>query len=96
MPRAGFEGAPSAVSAFSRQLLLSISTWTPLGITGGEGMRYIAYAVDALGVASATYQVECIGDEDATDRARELLEAHMTIELWQGYRRVTRLTRDNS
>jgi hypothetical protein len=59
-------------------------------------MRYIAYAVDAFGVASATYEVECIGDEDAMDIARELLEAHITIELWQGFRRVTRLTRDDS
>ena len=59
-------------------------------------MRYVAYAVDAFGVASATYEIECIGDDDATDSARELLDVHMTIELWQGFRRVKRLTRGDS
>ncbi|WP_024516210.1 hypothetical protein [Bradyrhizobium sp. Tv2a-2] len=56
--------------------------------------RYIAYAVDVSGIANATYELQCANDEDAEDRVRELLEAHQTIELWEGVRRVARLTRD--
>ena len=55
---------------------------------------YIAYAVDAYGIANATYELRCANDEDAEDRVRELLEAHQAIELWVGVRRVARLTRD--
>ena len=58
-------------------------------------MRYVAYAVDSFGVAHATYEIECAADEDATHRVRKLLEAHPTIELWQGVRRVARMTQDD-
>jgi len=57
-------------------------------------MRYVAYAVDTFGVSLATYEFLCASDADAEHRARKLLEAHPTIEIWQGTRRVVRLTRD--
>jgi hypothetical protein len=56
--------------------------------------RYIAYAVDVFGIANATYELRCANDKDAEERVRELLEAHQTIELWEGLRRVALLTRD--
>jgi hypothetical protein len=33
-------------------------------------MRYVAFAVDLLGVARATYELECPDDNDANDRAQ--------------------------
>ena len=51
-------------------------------------MRYVAYAVDTFGVALATYEFLCANDADAEHRARKLLDAHQTIEIWQGTRRV--------
>jgi hypothetical protein len=59
-------------------------------------MCYVAYAVDAFGVAQATYVFQCAGDEDALCQARKLLEDHSTIELWQDLRRLARLTRNES
>jgi hypothetical protein len=56
--------------------------------------RYIAYAVDVFGIANATYELQCIDDEDAENRVRKLLDAHQTIELWEGVRRIARVTRD--
>ena len=54
-------------------------------------MRYVAYAVDTFGVALATYEFLCANDADAEHRAGKLLDAHQTIEIWQGTRRVVAL-----
>ena len=56
-------------------------------------MRYVAYAVDLWGVVHATYELECVDDNDAKHRAEIFLEAHAAIEVWNGMRRVARLTR---
>ena len=56
-------------------------------------MRYVAYAVDLAGVAHATYEIECPNDDSAKQRAHKFLEAHPVVEVWQGVRRVARLTR---
>jgi len=55
-------------------------------------MRYVARAVDQFGVSLATYEFECRSDEEARDRAGKYLEVHHTVDLWEGQRRVTRLT----
>jgi hypothetical protein len=59
-------------------------------------MRYRAHAVDLHGVSLAVYEIECATDEEAKDRASSYLHAHPAIEVWQGVRRVVRLTRDDS
>lgn len=51
-------------------------------------MRYVAYAVDVTGVARAVYEIDCPSDKDAETRAEKFLEAHATVELWDGPRRV--------
>lgn len=56
-------------------------------------MRYVAYAVDLSGVVLAIYELECAGDDEARHRAEKFLAAHPTIEVWDGVRRVARLTR---
>ena len=38
-------------------------------------MRYVVYAVDAFGVANATYELECPTDDEAMRRARKFLVA---------------------
>ncbi len=57
-------------------------------------MRYVAHAVDELGVARATYELECSDDADAKERAEAFLEAHAIVEVWDGPRRVARLARE--
>jgi hypothetical protein len=57
-------------------------------------MRYRAHAVDPNGVSLADYEFECSTDEDAKRRACTYLNLHPVIEVWEGVRRVTRLTRD--
>jgi hypothetical protein len=39
------------------------------------------------------YEFECATDEEAKRRAASYLQAHPVIEVWQGVRRVVRLTR---
>jgi hypothetical protein len=56
-------------------------------------MRYRAHAVDLHGVSHADYEFECATDEEAKHRAASYLHAHPVIEVWQGVRRVVRLTR---
>ena len=43
---------------------------------------YVAFAVDTAGVARATYELECLSDDEAKQRAEAYLEAHEIIELW--------------
>jgi hypothetical protein len=57
-------------------------------------MRYVAYAVDLSGVVHATYEMECLDDAEAKERARQYLEAHPVVKVWKGPRRVARLTQD--
>lgn len=56
-------------------------------------MRYVVHATDLSGVALAAYEIESGCDDDATRRAEIFLEAHPSIEIWEGVRRVARLTR---
>jgi hypothetical protein len=56
-------------------------------------MRYVAHATDLANVALATYEIEAGCDDDAKRRAQRFLEAHPAIEIWQGVRRVARLSR---
>ena len=58
-------------------------------------MRYRAHAVDLHGVSLADYEFECAKDEDAKQRAANYLRAHLVIEVWEGVRRVVRLTRNH-
>ncbi len=62
----------------------------------GRGMRYRAHAVDAYGVSLTDYEFECANDEAAISRANGYLQVHPIIEVWQGVRRVDRLTRGRS
>jgi hypothetical protein len=59
-------------------------------------MRYKAHAVDVDGVSRAVYEFESANDQEAKYRAEGYLEAHPTIEVWEGVRRVARLTRDEA
>ncbi|SED10595.1 hypothetical protein [Bradyrhizobium erythrophlei] len=57
-----------------------------------EGLNpYVAFAVDALGVARATYEFTSHGDEEAKKRAEAYLDAHEVIELWTDHRLVERM-----
>jgi hypothetical protein len=56
-------------------------------------MRYVVHATDLSDVALATYEIEAGCDDDARRRAEIFLEAHLSIEIWDGLRRVARLTR---
>lgn len=58
-------------------------------------MRYLVYAVDLSGVARAAYELNCPSDKDAEVRAKTFLEAHPTVEVWEGPRRVARLIRES-
>ena len=58
-------------------------------------MRYVAYAVDAGGVVHAVYEIDCPTDKDAQARCEKFLEAHPTVEVWDGPRRVARLVRES-
>ena len=61
-----------------------------------NAMRYIAYAVDLVGIARAVYEIDCQTDKDAEDRAERFLDAHPVVEVWDGPRRVVRLVRESS
>jgi hypothetical protein len=37
---------------------------------------YVAFAVDSAGVARATYELECLSDDEAKQRSEAYLEAH--------------------
>ncbi len=58
-----------------------------------ELRTYVAFAMDALGIAHATYEISCETDEEAKRRAAKYLQMHECIELWLNHRRVARLTR---
>lgn len=58
-----------------------------------SAMRYVIHATDLSGVALAAYEIESGCDDDATRRAEIFPEAHPSIEIWDGVRRVARLTR---
>jgi hypothetical protein len=80
-------------------LSLPEAAWPPLFPPGLGAfcprclMRYVAFAEDLSGVGHATYELECVDDNDAKHRAEIFLEAHAAIEVWNGMRRVARLTR---
>ncbi|OKO81774.1 hypothetical protein [Bradyrhizobium sp. NAS96.2] len=52
---------------------------------------YVAFAVDAAGIARATYEFTSHGDEEAKKRAEGYLAIHDIIELWTDHRLVMRL-----
>lgn len=54
---------------------------------------YMAFAVDTSGVARATYELNCLTDEEAKQRAEVYLEVHEVIELWTDHKRIVRLSR---
>ncbi|NEU99747.1 hypothetical protein FNJ47_28975 [Bradyrhizobium sp. UFLA 03-164] len=54
---------------------------------------YVAFAVDAQGVARATYEFTSHGDDEARERAEGYLDAHDIVELWTDHRLVIRLKR---
>ena len=58
-------------------------------------MKYRTHAVDPYGVSLADYEFECTTDEEAKSRAARYLHVHPVVEIWQGVRRVARLTRSN-
>lgn len=53
-------------------------------------------AVDQFGVSLTAYELECAIDADAERRASTYLRIHPAVEVWQGIRRVARLTREQS
>jgi hypothetical protein len=55
---------------------------------------YIAYHVDLSGVALANYRLVASDDETAVQEARRYLENHESVEVWNGSRRVARLTQE--
>lgn len=55
---------------------------------------YVAFAVDAGGVARATYEFTSRNDNEAREKAERYLEAHDIIELWFEHRRIAYLQRD--
>jgi hypothetical protein len=57
-------------------------------------MRYRVHAGDPYGVSLADYEFECATDSEAEERAAKYLHVHPVIEVWQGVRRVKRLTRN--
>lgn len=59
-------------------------------------MRYVAYAFDLSGVARAVYEIDCPTDKDAQVRVEKFLEAHPAVEIWDGPRKIARLTREKS
>ena len=58
-----------------------------------SAMRYVVHATDLSGVALAAYEIEAGCDDDARRRAVIFLEAHPSIEIWDGVRCVARLIR---
>jgi hypothetical protein len=58
-------------------------------------MPYIAYYVDLSGVAQASYELKANEDDAAKNEAREYLKLHLSIEVWDGPRWVTRLVRED-
>ena len=47
-----------------------------------EDLRhYYLFAVDAFGIASATYEFRCRDDDEAKARAQTYLEHHDNVEL---------------
>ncbi|GEM_PF-2896821 len=62
--------------------------------TMDEGLKhYVAFAVDAAGVARATYEFNSLDDTEARRRAETYLATHDIIELWRDHRRIARLQR---
>jgi hypothetical protein len=54
-------------------------------------MRYMVFGIDASGIASATYFIECLDDDEAKLRAQRFLVAHPAIEAWNGSVCIARL-----
>ncbi|MBR0756835.1 hypothetical protein JQ604_32040 [Bradyrhizobium jicamae] len=54
---------------------------------------YHLFAVDAAGVATATYEFNCSDEEEARIRARTYLGRHDMLELWIAHKRIARLNR---
>ncbi len=57
-------------------------------------MRYVIHAVEASGISSATYELECDDDACAAHRATQLLQAHTSVEIWKGTKRLAQLQRE--
>ena len=57
-------------------------------------MHYLACAISLLGVAHATYEMECT--DDARLWAERLLEGYPILEIWKGARRLARLTKSEA
>jgi hypothetical protein len=59
-------------------------------------MHYLAYAISLLGVAHATYEMECTDNDDGRLRAARFLEAYPIMEIWKGAPRLARLTKSEA
>lgn len=44
----------------------------------------------------AVYEIDSPTDEAAKERAEKLLDAHPAVEVWDGPRKIARLTRETS
>jgi hypothetical protein len=56
-------------------------------------MQYRVHAVGISGISRTDYELDCSTDEEAKRRAVSYLNIHSSVEIWQGIRRVARLTR---
>jgi hypothetical protein len=58
--------------------------------------KYIAFAVELGGAATARYELAASDEVDAIEEARQHLRNHPVIEVWDGgFRRIARLKRDH-
>ena len=61
-----------------------------------DGLKlYHLFAVDAVGIASATYEFKCMDEEEARARAKTYLGHHDVLELWIDHRRIAWLKRSD-
>jgi hypothetical protein len=59
-----------------RRICRSASEIGLLMTDGGGAQALFPFAVDTAGVARATYELECLSDGEANQRAEAYLEAH--------------------
>lgn len=88
--------APKSQELFSPSRSQNCISWVtalPLGPPMLSAMRYVVHATELSGVALAAYEIEAGCDDDAKRRAEIFLEAHPSIEIWDGVRHVARLIR---
>jgi hypothetical protein len=65
-------------------------------MTRKPGSKFIAFAVDMSGRPEARYDLVASEEEAATQKARQYLDRHQTIEVWSDdHRRVARIVRQS-